>query len=458
VIIERLSKVRQILSKEKWIYLVFFICLLSLKGTYLLIMGHSLSTSDTYSYFEFEWWGNLRLYTVPIIYILLRETPLILFFQIALSAVAWSLLTKSIVSLFNLSGGKRLISCSIVFTLASTTPVFVHDFFLMSESLSLSFTLLLVAFSLNFLMNPSTRGMWILVLFFSVWIYSKGAHVLVSAPTLLLLTTLIIWQGKSIKKRKLVFAICIMAAVTFSAVLQVRSTNQISNWNLFAVLAMRIAKNPLWIDHFFSKGLPTDFIVLNSEGALDIQKSVSVANTSNWLNTNGLSSYLDFLLSNPSYTFFAPFFMPLLNSSSYLWSDTFPAALFYANKYFTSNVPNLPDNFSVWWVETPREAIRNIVILAILILEGLYRYALQGKKLGLDTKTFIIRRKLLIFSTGIFIWAMLSGAIQWHIAPGDLTRIFLEQAVMFKVSLILFTFGIWLPGLQSTNMNQKVSK
>jgi hypothetical protein len=421
-------------------------------------MGHGVSTSDTYSYFEFELWGNLRLYTVPTIYILLRETFLILFFQIALSAAAWSLLTKSVVSLFALTGGKRLISCSILFTLASTTPVFVNDFFLMSESLSLSFTLLLVAFSLNFLMNPSSRGMWFLVLFYSVWIYAKQAHVLISVPSLLLLVALITWQGQSIKKKKQALAICILIVITILAISQVRSTNQISNWNLFAVLAMRIVKNPLWMDHFFSKGLPTDFILLDSDGVLDIGKSLSVANTSNWLDTNGLSTYLDFLLSNPSYTLFAPFFIPLLSSSSYLWSDTFPAALFYSYKYFTFNVPNLPDNFSVWWFETPREVIRNILILIVLILEGWYRHALRGKDLALDTKTLIVRKKLLIFSTGIFVWAMLSGAIQWHIAPGDPTRIFLEQAVIFKVSLIFFTFGIWLPGLQNININQKVSE
>jgi hypothetical protein len=376
----------------------------------------------------------------------------------ALSAAAWSLLTKSVVSLFELTGGKRLISCAIIFTLASTTPVFVNDFFLMSESLSLSFTLLLVAFCLKFLMNPSSRGMWSLVLFYSVWIYAKQAHVLISVPSLLLLVALITWQGQSIAKKKQVLAICILVIVTILAIAQVRSTNQISNWNLFAVLAMRIVKNPIWMDHFFSKGLPKDFILLDSDGALDIGKSLSVANTSNWLDAYGLSSYLDFLLSNPSYTLFAPFFIPLLSSSSYLWSDTFPAALFYSYKYFTFNVPNLPDNFSVWWFETPREVMRNILILIVLILEGWYRHALRGKELAFDTKTLIVRKKLLIFSMSIFIWAMLAGAIQWHIAPGDPTRIFLEQAVIFKVSLIFFTFGIWLPCLQNTNMKQKDSE
>jgi hypothetical protein len=300
--------------------------------------------------------------------------------------------------------------------------------------------------------------MWILVLFYIVWIYTKQAHVLVSVPTLILLALLVIWQGRSIKKRTQAAAIFIMIVMTFIAVLQVRSSSQISSWNLFAVLAMRIVRNPLWINHFFAKGLPMDFIQLNSEGALDIGKSLSIAKTSNWIEANGITSYLDFLKSNATYTLFAPFFIPLLDSSNYLWSDTFPAALFYSYKYFTFNVTNLPDNFSIWWFETPREVIRNILLFIILILEGLYRYALRGKKLGLDITTFIIRKKLLLFSMGIFIWAMLSGAIQWHIAPGDPTRIFLEQSVMFKISLIFFIFGIWLPGLQYANVNEKAAK
>ncbi len=455
MIITKLFKIRQKLSSEKWIYSLFFVCLFFLKITYLLIIGHGVSTSDSYSYFEFKLWGNLRLYTVPTIYILLRETFLILLFQITLSSVAWSLLTKSIVSLFNLSGGKRLISCSIVFTLASTTPVFVNDFFLMSESLSLSFTLLLVAFTLNFLMNPSSRGICFVVLFYSVWIYAKQAHVLVSLPSLLLLTSLIIWYGKSVNKRARALAICIMVGLTLLAVWQVRSSNQISNYNLFAVLAMRIVNNPDWIEHFYSNGLPTDFILLNTEGVLDIMKSLTEVETVTWLNTNGLSSYVDFLLSNPSYALFAPFFLPLLSGASFLWSDTFPAALFYSYKYFTFNVPNLPDNLSIWWFETPSEVVRNLAIFIILLLVGLYRHALRGAKQGLDPKSFMVRRKILIFSAGLFLWVMLSGAIQWHVAPGDQTRIFLEQAVMFKVSLILFAFGIWLPGLQSTKSIQK---
>lgn len=451
----RLNKARQILSSERWIFLLFFICLFLLKITYLLVMGHGVSTSDTYSYFDFKLWGNLRLYTIPTIYIILRETFLILFFQIVLSSLAWSYLTKSIISFFSLTGGKRLLSCAIVFSLASTTPVFVNDFFLMSESLSLSFTLLLVAFSLKYLMNPTSRSMWLVVLFYSAWIYAKQAHVLVSVPSFLLLAALIIWQGKCINKKKQVLAICIMLVITILAIWQVRSSNQISSWNLFAVLAMRIAKDPIWMDYFFSNGLPKDFILLNSQGALDIGRSISEARTANWLDGKGLVTYVDFLLTNPTYTLFAPFFIPLLSSSSFLWSDTFPAALFYSYKYFTFNVPNLPDNFSIWWFETPREVIRNLAIFIILLLEGIYRHAIRTTSLGFDDKTLLKRKKLFLFSAGLFVWAMLSGAIQWHIAPGDPTRIFLEQAVMFKVSLIIFAFGVWLPGSQNANMNQK---
>jgi hypothetical protein len=304
-------------------------------------------------------------------------------------------------------------------------------------------------------MNPSSNGIWLIVVFYSVWIYAKQAHVLVSVPSLLLLAALVIWQGGCIRKRERVLAVCMMLVITILAVWQVRNSNQISNWNLFAVLAMRIIRDPLWIDYFYSSGLPKNFILLDSQGALDIGKSISGVRTANWLEENGLVAYLDFLLSNPIYMFLAPFFIPLLSSSGFLWSETFPAALFYSYKYFTFNVTNLPDNFSIWWFETPREAIRNLIVFAILLLEGIYRNAIRATDLGHDAKTLMIRKKLLFFSAGLFVWTMLSGAIQWHIAPGDSIRIFLEQAVIFKVSLIILAFGVWLPVLQNVNTTQK---
>lgn len=448
---------RRFLSREPVIYLVFFACLVLLRCTYAVVMGQGVSTSDTYSYFEFQMWGNLRLYTVPIIYKALQETSLIVAFQILLSAVAWTTFTKSLVSKLALTEGKRFLTCLGIFSLASTTPVFVNDFFLMSESISLSLTLILASNVLNFLVIPSPNRLFWLCCTYSVWLYTKQAHVLIFLPTMLLIGILIFQAGRKLNLLPRLYAVGVLVLISATAVLQIRVENPISYWNTFAVMSMRLAKNPEWIEYFYSNGLPTNFISRAIDGSIDIGASLSVPSIAEWVNTNGISVYLGFMISYPLYTFVAPYLLPLVGGSVFLWSETFPAALFYSFKYFTFNVPKLPDNFSIWWMNTPREVFRNLFLYVLLLFEGLYRMFSSKKSLGINAKLSEVNKKLLFASFGFLIWVFLSGSIQWLFAPGDPTRIFLEQAVVAKLSLIVLACAIWFPAFQSS-LNLKPGK
>ena len=249
-------------------------------------------------------------------YPLTRESGLsrIPLFQALLSIVAWSLLALVIYSSLSVKSMK-LLGAIIVFTFGLSPQVVEWDYVLLSESISNSLFIFLLALSLALSLHltgirTTSRKIntlmiifWYLVLI--LWVFTRDTNayfllILIPIPLILIILGKGPWGGLSRSHLGLVAVslIGIFWAHNVTMELSGRWASPLANNLITYVLNDK--------DHlafFESRGLPITQEVLKLRGAsLSDQSFYEIDYFMDWLNQNGTSTYLFFLLSDPTWT------------------------------------------------------------------------------------------------------------------------------------------------------------
>ena len=131
---------------------------------YLALERHDHTYGDSTGYhaaaqlplFSVEFWAGLRSFTIPLFWKLLgNNEPLTTSAQFVISVVCWLVLAWAIAGLSNVRL-VRWVACLLVLGLSLTGPVAQWDRALLSESLSYSLMVLLVALAIRLINDPDT--------------------------------------------------------------------------------------------------------------------------------------------------------------------------------------------------------------------------------------------------------------------------------------------------------------
>ena len=287
----------------------------ALGDTTSYLEGAGMQLSDPAFFSERRPWGILLIYKL-----LGGSLSAIGFAQLAFSAVAWLSLAWVLVGSLRSNVGKLL---GFVFTLGiSLSPtVQVWNHAGLSESFSISTTVILLALFIGLLQRWKWFFFLSLIFFFALWVSIHEVNLYLGLLTAI---TLFIF-GLIRKPFRTFLVLSFNIAVVLAINSHLSSLYALPRWALpvAEVITKRILPVPEYLDYFSSQGMPVrpELMALSGRWAHSdnyaILNDLKLRKFSNWLFRDGKTVYAKFLIAHPIYTLT----MPLLNIDEMLAVD-----------------------------------------------------------------------------------------------------------------------------------------
>jgi hypothetical protein len=287
----------------------------ALGDTTSYLEGAGMQLSDPAFFSERRPWGILLIYK------LLGGSLLAIgFAQLAFSTVAWLSLAWILVGSFRTSAGKLLgFVCTLGISLSPTVQVWNHAG--LSESLSISTMVTILASLIGLLQRWKCSFYLSLIFFFALWVSIHEVNLYLG---LLAAITLFIF-GLIRKHYRTFLVLSFSIAVMLVINSHLSSLYALPRWALpvAEVITRRILPVPEYLDYFSNQGMPVtpELMALSGRWAHSdeyaILNNLRLRKFSNWLFRDGKTVYAKFLISHPVYTLT----MPLLNMDEMLAVD-----------------------------------------------------------------------------------------------------------------------------------------
>ncbi len=268
------------------------------------LYGAGLPFSDPAFFSERRPWGILLIYKL-----LGRSLVTINLFQLALSAAAWLGLAWTLIHSLQNRWAKILGYIAILgFSLTPTVQVWNHA--VLSESLSISGMVILLALFLRLAQQWEWRSFFFLALCFVLWMSVREAHTWLGLPVAGVLLAIGFLRRTS--RVYWLLVACILA--TFFVNNRLASAYRLPRWALpmAEVITMRILPEPEYLNFFARHGMPTPPELLALSGKWAISNDFAIVNDlklrkfSRWLFHDSQKVYVRFLLTHPAYLILTP--------------------------------------------------------------------------------------------------------------------------------------------------------
>jgi len=268
------------------------------------LQGASLDISDPNFFSERRPWAILIFYKV-----LGSSQSLIEIFQLLISTTAWLFLAwKFIGSIKNdwikIAGFLVILG----FSLSPTVQVWNHA--VLSESLSISMMVLMVALFIGLAQKWGWRALFLLMLYFVLWMSFREANAYIALMVAFALVVIGLLQ----RTLRVYWLLSFLIAVTFFVNYQLSSIYALPRWALplAEVITIRILPDQEYLNFFANNGMPVNPALMAFSGRwansdeYAIVNSVELAKFEKWLYTEGRRVYVKFLLTHPRYTIESP--------------------------------------------------------------------------------------------------------------------------------------------------------
>ena len=287
----------------------------ALGDTTSYLEGAGMELRDPAFFSERRPWGILLIYKL-----LGRSLAAIGVAQLAFSTVAWLTLAWILAGSLRTGVGKIL---GFVFTLGiSLSPtVQTWNHAGLSESLSISTMMLILALMIGLLQRWRLPYFLLLIFFFALWVSIHEVNLYLG-----LLTAIILFVFGLLRKNfRTFFILSFSIAVMLVINSHLSSLYALPRWALplAEVITKRILPAPEYLDYFSNNGMPVtpELIALSGRWAHSdnyaILNNPGLREFSKWLFTDGKTVYAKFLVAHPIYTIS----MPLVNIDEMLAVD-----------------------------------------------------------------------------------------------------------------------------------------
>ncbi|GAB4503209.1 MAG: hypothetical protein Fur0043_02010 [Anaerolineales bacterium] len=268
------------------------------------LYGASLPLTDAAFFSERRPWGILLIYKL-----LNGSLTAIHLFQVALSAAAWLGLAWTFIrSLQNrwikLTGFSLLLG----FSLTPTVQVWNHA--VLSESLSISGLVIILALFLRLTQGWQWRTFFFLAFSFILWMSVRETHTYLGV----LVAGVLFLLGFLRRTWRVYWLLMLCILLTFFVNNRLAAAYRLPRWALpmAEVITMRILPEPEYLDFFARQGMPTPPELLALSGKWAISNDFAIVNDlklrkfSRWLFHDSQRVYIRFLLTHPDYLLWTP--------------------------------------------------------------------------------------------------------------------------------------------------------
>ena len=380
---------------------------------------------DSPSYFEFRLWGGVRFPVVPAVYAIVGDHRAVVTLQAIFGALSWSVAVV-IAGALVMPRGIRYGFQVAVLLLGLTLPMTRFDNALLSESISISVSVLLAALFLRLVCRPSTRLAVVVFVVAAVWalIRQNNAQLLLVAAVAVLVLGL-----RGAHRRMAATLAGGFVLLALFGVLLATSNNQIEQYNTAQLLDRRIVHDPGRNAWFRAHGMPNAEAALQRRQELTpddpIDNPITLQQDSifgAWLLDDGPSTYFRFLLTHPGYVVSTPF----------TDDDAYQSYLRGITAYGSSRrvVPKFVD--TVFWPQENDERTFVQLYVAIGLVAVIVRAVLDRRA-----------RRPALAGFAVLVVSLTNIVFVTHLAGGEYARLMLTAAVIGRVAILwLFATAI----------------
>jgi hypothetical protein len=381
------------------------------------------------------WESAERPITIPLIYKLLNnDFEVIAWLQWGLAMLCWSVLTGF--TLLHLqSNVLRVLACALILGLSLARDVYFWNSILISESISQSLFILLVAIGMFALWIYQRRVPSILaqvlaaisVLILSViWSFTRDTNSYVVLAMVGLLGTMAILYGLRLRGRnvlrpygKLIFPTILAVGFVALFVYQNQDANRGLRWRypLMNIIARRVLPHPDNTAFFTARGMPATPDVMRFAGQFAWAYDLSPVEP--WLTQESRSVYLQYLMSNPISTFMTP-----INQWEIILLFDYPVIQVHR-----------PDIQLPAWIETLTGIVypehMGLVIFSIIGLLLMASWAWRAPDMRL---AIVLTLLLLLYPLVFMVWYGDGFAVERHAVPSAIQwRLTIWLAILFSL-------------------------
>ena len=378
---------------------------------------------DSPSYFDFRLWGGVRFPVVTAIYALVGDHRAVVTLQAILGAVCWSL-AAVIAGALVVPRGIRYGFQVALLLLGLTLPMTRFDNALLSESLSISISVVLAALFLRLVCRPSTRLALVAFGVAALWalIRQNNAQLLLIGAVAVLVLGL---RGAHRRLAALLAGGFVLLALV--GVLLASSNNQIEQYNTAQLLDRRIVHDPARNAWFREHGMPNAEKALARQRELtpDIDSAIALQYDpifGAWLLDHGPGTYFRFLVTHPGYVVSTPF----------TDDDAYRSYLQGITVYGSSRrvVPKFVD--TIFWPQQDTER----TFMQLYIGFGLVAVAVRAVR---DRRA----RRPAYAGFAVLVVSLVNIVFVTHLAGLEYARLLLSAAAIGRVAILwLFATGV----------------
>jgi hypothetical protein len=428
------------LKKKSKIIIVILVSLAYLfyRTSNVFIVQPFFDDFDSPSYFDFQFYPAFRTHGITVIFAVIQSEPLIALFQAIVGSIVWIFLWTVIIEKIYSNILKTLFTVTY-FIFASSSIIIEHDSAMLSESLSISSTILLFATTIKIIgfsqkVSSKTFIFWG---FAFVWFFStKSPNAIIMPVIIIPLLYVFIRSYKLIHRRILFYLILGFSFFSFASAL----SSDVSQ----TLTTSGTIHNRIWFDNDWRKELLlSGYPASANETWLQYGKSnlgtppdqtvVNMSEFKKWWENQGNNFLINFTLTNPDYAVLGPVALPLLNST-FSYKQTLLSGWSQGTD-MTFEIPGFKNSVlqrTIFWPDEPEKAY--LVLSLCFIAIGLSLLVLVKNK-NKSVFYFIVLSLFYIFLWSYFNWWFGSK-------PVDMTRHNLAAAIMIRLLAIFSTFYV----------------
>lgn len=401
-----------------------------------MVLHRPLLYPDTGTYLALDFFGGQeRLWTVPLAWTLIPTNELRQLVQIALGIAAWWLLALEVWRMLS-DTRTRWASIGAILLLGLMPQIAGWDGTLLSESISTSLLIIVVALLLRVCRRPTWVTIGGCLGFVTLWVFTRQLNVLLFACVLPFVVGFLLVRGTRRQKRVVIPVVLIVAlwggyCITRSS----PASTGVMRWNALQILENRIAPDSGAIRFFSAHGLPHSSTIPAERGKFPGSTSPLFADHAimRWVTDHFVVTYAAYLIDHWAHTVGEPL-VQLPGTSVLAGTDMRVRQV----------IP--PFINGVLW-GTGRFDLGFWALLALALLAMALREDLLSPKSSLSPRTKACRlltsfkgRLLVIL---LLVITVLAGSVVTYNATGygpgsgELARLFLPVATCLHVAILM---------------------
>ncbi|HEY2333314.1 MAG TPA: hypothetical protein VGH94_15460, partial [Acidimicrobiales bacterium] len=366
---------------------------------------------DSIDYETLDFTGRARRpWVTPLLFWLVRDAHARVLFQAVIGAGAWVVLAAEVGACIQDRTVRRLAVLGIL-ALSLTTSITNWDTTMLSESLALSSTALLIAAFLRFSRKPSAGAVAFVAVASVLWVFTRQTSLLIdwlvvaSAAVALIVTVV---RRRTVPRTGAVlvgvlFVVAVMATISYGR------NDEVRRFNLAMVVGARVVTDAEALHWFRGHGMPLPDTVIPGFPVAPEPLLADPAFAS-WVDRDGLSTYVQFLVEHPWATLTAPLEDLVTHRTSYADPPTHDETMLSTADAYGSSRPVIPEPLETLLFDPGGTGTVLAGLVAVLVLTGL-----SWQREGWD------RRWLVPLLAVVLQWPALT--IVWHTSTAELGRL-----------------------------------